>query len=63
MLKDLIGGDSPLTANGQAYAAQLPGIILPLLLQQVSWGCTSTDHHTPAVPARHKLMVAAHNSS
>jgi 6-phosphofructo-2-kinase/fructose-2,6-biphosphatase 2 len=33
MLDDLIGGDSPLTAAGHAYAEQLPRIMLPLLQQ------------------------------
>jgi hypothetical protein len=32
MLKQLLGGNPPLTSKGQAYAQQLPQLILPLVL-------------------------------
>ena len=33
MLRELLGGNPPLTAQGRAYAQQLPELILPLLPQ------------------------------
>jgi hypothetical protein len=42
MLKQLLGGNPPLTSKGQAYAQQLPQLILPLVLSpQV--GCVDGD--------------------
>ena len=37
MLDKRIGGDSCLTAKGQAYAQQLPQLILPHLPQVCCW--------------------------